>query len=223
MADEDGIRLTGQVKEKLVQTKQAWARAGRLLTGESADPALARLPPGQRLVTDFPVLDLGIQPEVPEAAAKLRLDGLVAAPAVLGWDELRALPREGFRNDIHCVTQWSRYDNDWEGVPVRALVERARVKEEARFVSLESHDGYTTNVAMDDFDRPENLLAFAWNGAPLERQHGGPMRLVVPHLYFWKSPKWLRRIEFLASDRPGFWEVRGYHNRGDPWREERYG
>ncbi|UFN50785.1 sulfite oxidase-like oxidoreductase [Roseomonas sp. OT10] len=224
MAEEDdGVRLTGQVREKLVQTKQAWARAGRLLTGEAADPALARLPPGQRLVTDFPVLDLGIQPEVPESAARLRLDGLVAAPAVLDWTELMALPRQPFRNDIHCVTQWSRYDNDWDGVPVRTLIERVRPKEEARFVSLESHDGYTTNLAMEDFDREENFLAFAWNGAPLERQHGGPMRLVVPHLYFWKSPKWLRRIEFLAADRPGFWEVRGYHNRGDPWQEQRYG
>ena len=219
----DEVRLQGGIKEKLLRIKQMWAREGRLLTGATGDPEHDRLPPGQRLVRDFPVLDLGVQPEVPEAAAKLRLDGLVEAPDVLDWAALNALPRVRLRNDIHCVTQWSRYDNDWEGVPVRALLERVRPKEEARFVALESHDGYTTNLSMEDFGRAENLLAFAWNGAPLERQHGGPMRLVVPHLYFWKSPKWLRRIEFLAADRPGFWEVRGYHNRGDPWQEERYG
>lgn len=224
MSDEtENVTLKGTVKEKLVRTKQDWAREGRLLTGTTSDPERDRLPPGQRLATDFPVLDLGVQPEVPEAAAKLRLDGLVAAPATLDWVALQALPRSVFRNDIHCVTQWSRYDNDWEGVAIPDLLERVRPKDEARFVSLECHDGYTTNLSMDDFARPENLLAFSWAGVPLERQHGGPMRLVVPHLYFWKSPKWLRRIEFLAVDRPGFWEVRGYHERGDPWLEQRYG
>ncbi|MFT8244401.1 sulfite oxidase-like oxidoreductase [Roseomonas sp. BN140053] len=223
MAEEDGVRIEGAIKDKLVRTKEGWAREGRLLTGQAGDPERDRLPPGQRLVRDFPVLDLGVHPAVPAEAAKLRLDGLVAAPATLDWTELQAMPRQQFRNDIHCVTQWSRYDNDWDGVPVSALIERVRPKDEARFVSLESHDGYTTNLAMDDFDRPENVLAFAWNGAPLEHQHGGPMRLVVPHLYLWKSAKWLRRIEFLAADRPGFWEVRGYHNRGNPWNEERYG
>ena len=220
---DQGASVLGAVKDKLVRTKEGWAREGRLLTGTTADPARDRLPPGQRLVQDFPVLDLGVQPSVPPAAAKLRLDGLVGAPATLDWDALQALPRARFRNDIHCVTQWSRYDNDWEGVAVSTLLELARPKDEARFVSFESHDGYTTNLPMADFARPENFVAFSWAGQPLERQHGGPMRLVVPHLYFWKSPKWLRRIEFLSADRPGFWEVRGYHERGDPWLEQRYG
>lgn len=220
---EDGTGPAGRIRDKLVETKRRWAEEGRLLTGRPGDPERDRLPPGQRLVTDFPVLDLGVQPDVPLEKARLRIDGLVAAPALLDWDALQAMPQQGFRNDIHCVTQWSRYDNDWQGVPVGALIGHVRVKDEARFVSLESHDGYTTNLALEDFARPENLLAFRWNGVPLTRQHGGPMRLVVPHLYFWKSPKWLRRIEFLAQDRPGFWEVRGYHHRGDPWLEERYG
>jgi DMSO/TMAO reductase YedYZ molybdopterin-dependent catalytic subunit len=220
MPDEDDVTLTGQVRDKLVQTKQAWAREGRLLTGTTGHD---RLPPGQRLVTDWPVLDLGVQPEVNPANWRLRVEGLVMAPVRLTLDEFMALPQSERVNDIHCVTQWSRYDNTWQGVPVRDLLAMARPKEEARYVSLTSYDGYTTNLSLDDFAREENLFAHSWAGQPLERQHGGPVRLVVPHLYFWKSPKWITRVELLREDRPGFWEVRGYHNRGDPWMEERYG
>ncbi|MDP3417615.1 sulfite oxidase-like oxidoreductase [Falsiroseomonas sp.] len=224
--DEDitgDIPRTGKLREKLVEAKQGWARDGRLLTGTTATPETARLPPGQRLVPDFPVLDLGVQPDVSAEKYRLRVEGLVAAPLRLTLAEFHALPQASRTNDIHCVTQWSRYDNAWDGVPVPDLLALARPKDEARFVALTSYDGYTTNLAIEDFARPENLLAHAWAGAPLERQHGGPLRLVVPHLYFWKSPKWLTRIELLREDRPGFWEVRGYHNRGDPWMEQRYG
>jgi DMSO/TMAO reductase YedYZ molybdopterin-dependent catalytic subunit len=217
------IPLTGKVKDKLIEKKQDWAREGRLLTGMHADPEAQRLPPGQRLVTDWPVLDLGVQPDVNRSNWRLRIEGLVAAPVRLTLDEFLKLPQAERTNDIHCVTQWSRYDNRWQGVAVTMLLDLARPKDEARFVSLTSYDGYTTNLAMEDFTRPENLFAHAWEGAPLERQHGGPVRLVVPHLYFWKSPKWVTRVELLREDRPGFWEVRGYHNRGDPWVEERYG
>jgi len=223
MAEDEEVPLTGKVRDKLVRSKEEWAREGRLLTGTSADPAAQRLPPGQRLVQDFPVLDLGVQPEVNPANWRLRIEGLVMAPVRLTLDEFMALPQAERFNDIHCVTQWSRYDNTWQGVAVRSLLEMARPKEEARFVSLTSYDGYTTNLSMDDFAREENLFAHSWEGRPLERQHGGPVRLVIPHLYFWKSPKWVTRIELLREDRPGFWEVRGYHNRGDPWMEERYG
>ena len=223
MAEDEEVPLTGKVRDKLVRSKEEWAREGRLLTGTSADPAAQRLPPGQRLVQDFPVLDLGVQPEVNPANWRLRIEGLVMAPVRLTLDAFMALPQAERFNDIHCVTQWSRYDNTWQGVAVRSLLEMARPKEEARFVSLTSYDGYTTNLSMDDFAREENLFAHSWEGRPLERQHGGPVRLVIPHLYFWKSPKWVTRIELLREDRPGFWEVRGYHNRGDPWMEERYG
>jgi len=223
MPDEDEVPLTGEVRDKLVRTKEAWAREGRLLTGTHGDPDRDRLPPGQRLVQDWPVLDLGVQPDVNPVNWRLRIEGLVAAPVRLTLDEFKALPQAERVNDIHCVTQWSRYDNAWQGVAVRTVLDMARPKDEARFVSLTSYDGYTTNLAMDDFAREENLFAHSWSGAPLERQHGGPVRLVVPHLYFWKSPKWLTRVELLREDRPGFWEVRGYHNRGDPWMEERYG
>lgn len=222
MADEDDVPLTGKVRDKLVEAKQGWARDGRLLTGTTSTPERDRLPPGQRLVNDFPVLDLGVQPDVNRANFRLRVEGLCAAPLRLTLDEFMALPQQQRVNDIHCVTQWSRYDNLWQGVPVLDLLAMARVKDEARFVSLTSYDGYTTNLAMEDFARPENLFAHSWAGAPLERQHGGPVRLVVPHLYFWKSPKWITRVELLREDRPGFWEVRGYNNRGDPWMEERY-
>ncbi len=209
--------------EKLLRTKQRWAEEGRLLTGTHGDPERDRLPPGQRLVRDWPVLDLGIQPTVSETQARLDVDGLVETPLSLSWHDILALPQDTRRNDIHCVTQWSRYDNDWRGIPVRTLLARAAPRPDARAVTMESHDGYTTNLLLTDLDRDENLLATHHDGAPLTRQHGGPLRLVVPHLYFWKSPKWLRRITLTAEDKPGFWEVRGYHMRGDPWMEERYG
>ena len=220
---EPAIPLSGAVKQKLVEAKQDWARTGRLLTGTTSTPDQDRLPPGQRLVEDFPVLDLGVQPDVNRTNWRLRLEGLVMAPLRLTLEEFMALPQAERVNDIHCVTQWSRYDNTWQGVTVATLLEMARPKDEARFVAFTSYDGYTTNLGIEDLCRPENLLAHSWAGAPLERQHGGPVRLVVPHLYFWKSPKWITRIEFLREDRPGFWEVRGYHNRGNPWAEERYG
>ncbi|MBK1662325.1 sulfite oxidase-like oxidoreductase [Paracraurococcus ruber] len=224
---EDDVPVTGKVREKLVETKQAWAREGRLLTGESyplgGTATRDRLPPGQTLVKDWPVLDLGVQPDVAPDRWRLRVEGLVQAPVRLTLDEFMALPQAELVNDIHCVTQWSRYDNRWQGVLARDLVALARPKEEARFVAFTSYDGYTTNVPLAEFTRDEVLLAHSWEGAPLTRQHGGPVRVVIPRLYFWKSPKWVTRIELLRDDRPGFWEVRGYHNNGDPWLEERYG
>ena len=221
--DEDGVPLTGRVKDKLIESKQAWAREGRLLTGTTSDPARERLPPGPTLVKDWPVLDLGVQPDVSPERWRLRLEGQVEAPLRLTWDEFMALPQAESVSDIHCVTQWSRYDNRWQGVKARELLALARPRQAARFVSFTSYDGYTTNVPLEDFDRDEVILAHGWEGRPLTRQHGGPLRVVIPHLYFWKSPKWVTRIELLGADRPGFWEVRGYHNYGDPWKEERYG
>jgi DMSO/TMAO reductase YedYZ molybdopterin-dependent catalytic subunit len=219
---QDDDRPECRIRQKLVDTKQEWARSGRLLTGTTAGHE-QRLPPGQRLVQDFPVLDLGIQPDVSDTSFRLALDGLVENPVTLDWDWLSELPQVERVNDIHCVTQWSRYDNTWQGVAVTALLDLARLKPGAKFVSLESHDGYTTNLTLEDFAREENLLAHSWNGQRLSRQHGGPLRVVVPHLYLWKSAKWIRRISFLSQNKPGFWEVRGYHDRGDPWLEERYG
>ena len=222
MADENSVECTGEIREKLVARKQDWAREGRLLTGQNADPALQRLPPGQRLVKDWPVLDLGVQPNVTPEKFRLDLDGLVAHPLSLTLDEFMTLPQSESVSDIHCVTQWSRYDNRWKGVAARVLLERAEPLPEARHVIFHSHDGYTTNVRLDQFAAPDVFLVHTWNGKPIERQHGGPVRVLIPRLYFWKSAKWVRRIELTALDRPGFWEVRGYHNNADPWTEERY-
>jgi len=210
-------------RAKLIESKERWAREGRLLTGRSARPEAERLPPGQRRVENWPVLDLGIQPEVPLERWRLAVDGLVAHPLEWDWAAFRAQPRFHDRSDVHCVTQWSRYDNEWEGVAARHLLAQVQPLASARFLLLQSYDDYVTNLPLADFDDEDVLLADSWSGKPLTREHGGPVRAIVPKLYFWKSAKWLRRITFVAEDRAGFWEQRGYHMRGDPWKEERYG
>ena len=215
--------MTDGVRDKLVATKQAWARAGRLLTGTHGDPETDRLPPGQRLVTKWPVLDLGIQPDVPRSAWKLRVDGLVAAPIDWNWDDFAAQPAFEDVSDVHCVTQWSLYDNRWSGVSVGHLLSVVQPLPEAHHVILHGYDGYTTNLRLDHFSEADCLLAHSHDGVPLSREHGGPVRLIIPRYYLWKSAKWLKRIEFVGADKPGFWEVRGYHNEGDPWTEQRYG
>ena len=215
--------MTDGFKDKLVAAKQAWARAGRLLTGTTADPDTDRLPPGQRLVENWPVLDLGIQPDVPTADWRLTIDGAVENPIAWDWEAFTAQPQVEDLSDIHCVTQWSRYDNRWTGVSTRHLVALVRPRPDARHVILHSYDGYTTNVSLAAFGDADCLIAHSHDGAPISREHGGPARLIIPRYYLWKSAKWIKRIEFAAADKPGFWEVRGYHNVGDPWLEQRYG
>lgn len=210
-------------KDKLVATKQAWARAGRLLTGKTGNPETDRLPPGQRLVENWPVLDLGIQPDVPTGDWRLTIDGAVENPVSWDWDAFMAQPQTEDVSDIHCVTQWSRYDNRWQGVSTRDLIALVKPTPEAAHVILHSYDGYTTNVSLDAFADEDCLIAHRHDGAPISREHGGPARLIIPRYYLWKSAKWVKRIEFAAADQPGFWEVRGYHNVGDPWMEQRYG
>jgi DMSO/TMAO reductase YedYZ molybdopterin-dependent catalytic subunit len=207
---------------KLTRSKQRWAREGRFLTGKTSRPGEERLPPGQHLTRDWPVLDLGLTPQISRERWRLDVYGAVEKPIYWNFTEFTAQPQTPFTSDIHCVTTWSRYDNQWMGLATRDLLHACQPREEARHVVVHSHDGYTTNLALEDFAAADALLAHSWSGAPLESEHGGPVRLVVPHLYFWKSAKWLQRIEFLAADAPGYWEVRGYHNRGDPWKEQRY-
>ena len=209
-------------RDKLIATKQQWAREGRLLSGRPGDPGQDRLPPGQRLVTDWPVLDLGEQPAIAPEAFRLDVDGAVERRISLTLDALLAMPQSDSVSDMHCVTQWSRYDNHWRGVPAHALLEAAGVLPDARHVIFHAHDGYTTNVRLEQFDQPDVFLVHEWEGQPIPRQHGGPVRVLIPRLYLWKSPKWIRRIELSARDKPGFWETRGYHNNADPWAEERY-
>ena len=208
------------VRGKLASIKQAWAERGRFLTGDTGSHD--RLPPGQHLVQNWPVLDLGTRPKVDAERWQLRVFGLVEDAVTWDWRALLAQPQIRKVSDIHCVTTWSRYDNHWDGVSTQAILAAVRPKAEAKFVVLHSYDDYTTNLPLADFAAPGALLAHSWEGKPLPVEHGGPVRLVVPHLYFWKSAKWLRRIEFVATDRRGFWEERGYHDRGDPWQEQRY-
>ncbi|MHB1304319.1 MAG: sulfite oxidase-like oxidoreductase [Acidiphilium sp.] len=221
MDEKDGIGLFGQIKDKLIGRKQDWAREGRALTGAAA-PHEQRLPPGQRLVQDWPVLDLGIQPEVPHAAFRLAIDGAVENPATLDWNDLMALPQQDSVSDMHCVTTWSRYDNHWQGVATRTIIDLARPKPEATHVLFESHDDYTTNLTLEQFAGEDCFLVHTWEGKPIARQHGGPLRVMIPRFYLWKSAKWVRRITFATADHPGFWETRGYNNHADPWLEERY-
>jgi DMSO/TMAO reductase YedYZ molybdopterin-dependent catalytic subunit len=207
---------------KLTRTKETWAREGRFLTGKITRPEDQRLPPGQHLTKDWPVLDLGVMPPVSRERWRLDVYGAIENPVFWTYAEFAAQKQVQFTSDIHCVTTWSRYDNQWEGLATRELLAACRPRDDARFVVLHSYDGYTTNLALEDFAAEDALLAHSWSGQPLTEEHGGPVRLVVPHLYFWKSAKWLQAIEFVTEDAPGFWEVRGYHNRGDPWAEQRY-
>ncbi|ADH88730.1 oxidoreductase molybdopterin binding protein [Ancylobacter novellus DSM 506] len=207
---------------KLTATKQRWAREGKFLTGRVTRPEEDRLPPGQHLVRDWPVLDLGMQPRVPLERWRLDIDGAIENAVSWDWDTFKAQKQTREVTDIHCVTTWSRYDNRWEGVATRDLLDVVMPKMEATHVMLHSYDGYTTNLALEDFAAEDALVVHSWEGQPLTREHGGPVRLVVPHLYFWKSAKWLKRIEFRTSDKRGFWEENGYHNHADPWKEERY-
>lgn len=221
--DEDAKpSLIGQIKDKLVRSKQEWAKEGRLLTGRPDLGHANRLPPGQKEVKNWPVLDLGVQPDLRAEAWRLQIGGLVENPITWTLAEYMAQPQEEFVSDIHCVTQWSRYDNHWRGVSARHIIDLVRPLAAAKHVLFHSYDGYTTNVRRDVFEEPNVLLAHSWEGKPIPREHGGPVRVIIPDWYFWKSPKWVSRIEFVEHDRPGFWEVRGYHNEGDPWKEERY-
>jgi DMSO/TMAO reductase YedYZ molybdopterin-dependent catalytic subunit len=184
-----------------------------------ADPS--RLPPGQYETTDFPVLAVG--PTPPDAARDwaFAIRGAVAQERSWSWDELLALPRETVTVDIHCVTQWTKLDTTWTGVSLDVLLGEADPRG-AGYAVAHSADGYTTNLPLADLTGGRAWLAFAYEGEPLEPAHGGPARLLVPHLYLWKSAKWVRALELLEADAPGYWEVNGYHDRGDPWQEQRY-
>ena len=207
---------------KLTTTKRRWAAEGKFLTGKISRAEDERLPPGQHLVKNWPVLDLGVQPQIRLDTWRLEIRGLAENQLTLSWKSFLALDQTRKVSDIHCVTTWSRYDNEWQGVSTRDLLDEAIPKPEATHVLLSSYDGYDTNLPLEDFAAEDAILATHWEGEPITAEHGGPMRLVVPHLYFWKSAKWLRRIEFLNADQAGFWERNGYHMYGDPWTEQRY-
>lgn len=191
---------------------------GRRPVDAGVDPA--RLPPGQYLTRDFPVLSAGPTPRTRLDEWSLSIDGAVAAPATWSWEELLALPSETFTVDIHCVTKWTKLDTTWTGVSLDTLLEG--IETEAEHVTAWCDGDYTTNLPLEDLSDGRAWVVHTYDGEPLPPEHGGPARLLVPHLYLWKSAKWLRGLTLTAEDEPGFWEAAGYHNYGDPWREQRY-
>jgi DMSO/TMAO reductase YedYZ molybdopterin-dependent catalytic subunit len=180
----------------------------------------ARVPPGQYVVDDFPVLSAGPTPRTATEDWTFTIEGAVDTPASWSWDELAALPAETFTVDIHCVTKWTKLGTSWTGVSVDTLLEA--VDTEAEYVTAFCDGGYTTNLPLEDVSGGQAWLVHTYEGEPLEPEHGGPARLLVPHLYLWKSAKWVRGLALTLDDEPGFWEAAGYHNHGDPWREQRY-
>jgi DMSO/TMAO reductase YedYZ molybdopterin-dependent catalytic subunit len=180
----------------------------------------SRIPPGQYVTPDFPVLSAGPTPRTSLANWTFTIRGAVDKPISWTWDDFRALPTETVTVDIHCVTKWSKLDTSWTGVSLDTLLKG--VQTSADYVLAFSDGGYTTNLPLDDITGGKAWVAYEYNGEPLVPEHGGPARLLVPHLYFWKSAKWVRGLELRDDDEPGFWETYGYHNYGDPWKEQRY-
>jgi DMSO/TMAO reductase YedYZ molybdopterin-dependent catalytic subunit len=198
-------------------------------SGSANRHGMPKLPVGQHAVKNWPVLDLGEQPDVALDAWKLEVTGRVENPVTLTWTDFLALPQVDDVSDFHCVTTWSRYDNHWRGVRFRTIAELVVPTDEARFVLCTGYDfapgsyiPYTTNVPLARALEDDVLLVHAWEGRPLPREHGGPCRMITPKLYAWKGAKWIRKIEFLADDHKGFWEIRGYSNSAEPWFNDRY-
>ena len=210
-------------KERYIAAKQKWAEKQKA-RGISARSVASsdRLPPGQKLTDGFPVLDLGVQPEIPLAEWRLKIDGIVERPADLTWDQFNALPQVEDVSDFHCVTTWSKYDCRWGGVAFTTLYELVQPRPEAKFVYFSSYDGYSTNVALEKCLDDDVLIATRFDGQPVSREHGGPARVIIPKLDAWKGAKFVNAITFLAEDKLGFWEVRGYSNTADPRTEDRY-
>lgn len=210
--------------EKIIKAKQNIAEKG-LAEGKGTGMfpvAKDRLPPGQRLVEgQWPVLDLGMRPEITTEDWKLEISGAAEAQTI-DWEAFMTLPQKKQTTDLHCVTTWSIYDATVEGVFWDEFMKHVKVNDDATHVMFHAHDGYSTNLPLEELEMPHTAIVHSYDGKPLTREHGGPVRMWIPHLYAWKGAKWLKGIEFMTEDRKGFWEVRGYHNHGDPWKEERY-
>jgi DMSO/TMAO reductase YedYZ molybdopterin-dependent catalytic subunit len=209
-----GNQIGGNMREKFISRGFVGKRqpAGRE----------GRLPPGQYITEDFPVLSAGPTPHIQLAEWSFTIEGLVQEKVSWNWDEFIKLPIQTFVADISCVTKWTKLDMSWEGVSVDTLLEYIKLDRKAQFVTAFSHEGYTTNLPITDIVNGQALIAYKYDGKPLSPEHGGPARLVVPHLYFWKSAKWIAGLRFMEKDKRGFWESAGYNNHGDPWKEERY-
>ncbi len=210
--------------KRLIKAKESWAQARR--GGEEREVFYegdSRLPPGQHVVATFPVLDLGYKPEIPLDQWTLTIGGFVANPVTWNWEQFLAQPHMTNVSDFHCVTSWSRYDNEWKGVSFKHLVSVVRPLSLAKFVLFKAYDDYTTNLPIEACEDDDVLLAHEWNGHPLTKDHGGPVRIIIPKRYAWKGAKWVSAITFADKDEKGFWEVRGYSNTALPWTNDRYG
>ncbi len=205
--------------KKLIEGKIALAKRGAKPGKVNVN---ARIPAGQTEVKNFPTLDLGIRPQVSIQNWKLRVYGLVEQELNIDWAAFQALPQVTDISDFHCVTRWSQLDMDWQGVRAQDILALAQPKETAKFATLHGYDGYSTNLPLEALLDDDVIIAHSVLGTPLTLEHGGPVRIIVPKRYAWKGAKWLKAIELHEFDRPGFWEVRGYHNDADPWREERF-
>jgi DMSO/TMAO reductase YedYZ molybdopterin-dependent catalytic subunit len=203
-----------------ITSRMLGARGKRQAQKLGIDPN--RVPPGQYLTEGFPVLTVGPDPDYDLSTWDFHVYGEVEDELRLSWDELQALPQKDVVTDIHCVTRWSKLDTAWRGVAVSELLGRAGVKPEGKFVMAYSDGGYTTNVPLEALLDDDVLLAHTFDGKPLAHEHGGPLRLLVPKRYFWKSAKFVRKLEVMSEDRMGFWELNGYHNDADPWKEQRH-
>lgn len=187
-----------------------------------ADAQAKRVPPGQYVTNDFPVLSAGPTPRIDLSTWTLTLEGLVRAPVTFTWQEFLQLPARDFVVDIHCVTKWTKLDTKWRGVTVDTLLEQVELDPRAMYLTAYSYGGYTTNLPLPEVVNGQAFVGYEYDGKPLAPEHGGPARLVVPGLYFWKSAKWLKGMRFMEKDQSGFWESLGYNNHGDPWLSERY-
>ncbi|MEW6158381.1 MAG: sulfite oxidase-like oxidoreductase [Verrucomicrobiota bacterium] len=210
-----------EINQDLIARKERWARkmAGK---EKPAIRSTNRLPPGQREVHNFPVLDLGVQPEIPLERWELKIHGRVENPVTLKWEQFLALPQFKDVSDFHCVTTWSQFDLEWEGVAFFTIADLVKPKPEATHVFFKSHDGYSTNNPLDACLDDDVLIAHKLWGKPIPKEHGGPARVIIPKRYAWKGAKFIREIVFLDRDILGFWEVRGYSNTADPWSEDRF-
>ncbi|MBK7075430.1 MAG: sulfite oxidase-like oxidoreductase [Myxococcales bacterium] len=229
MAEDDKLARIVEARLKLrerfqrdMQATPSLADDAPMGSGPTNRHGMPQLPPDQYETKKWPVLDLGIKPEVPRATWKLTVDGAVAAPRTLAWADLEAFDQVEDVSDFHCVTKWSRMNMRWRGVRLADVLAAAEPRPTARFVMCHAYDGYTTNLPLAEALKPDVLLVHTFDGAPLEVEHGGPCRVITPQLYAWKGAKWVSRLEVLEDDRPGFWEERGYSNTAYPWRNDRY-
>ncbi|WP_447971665.1 molybdopterin-dependent oxidoreductase [Nitrospira sp. M1] len=213
------------INEKILRAKQKLMQRGR---GDSArevdeDYGDPRVPPGQHVVNNWPVLDLGFKPEISLEEWKLEIDGHIENPVTWNWDAFHAQPSLTITTDFHCVTSWSRLDNEWVGVSFKHVLDVVRPLPSVKFVLFEAYDDYTTNLPLSVCQDDDVFLASQWKQLPLSRDHGGPVRMIIPKLYAWKGAKWIKKITFAEKDQKGFWEVRGYSNTALPWNNDRYG